>query len=284
LAAGAQLVPVVETARCPSCGTELVGTYCHRCGEKMFREKDLSLKHFFEHSLHELTHLDSKIFVTLRYLFTRPGFLTQEYVAGRRLHYVKPFSLFLVACAVFLLADSLRPIDPYNLQRLNRDDRSGSMNAAWEKMAAIKHQPKEVVAEQMAGLVHKMGTSTQLANVLAMAAVLSLFYRRRYFTEHLVFACHFLAFNFIALVVLSPLESAALHVSIKPFLLRFFWRLFATNVVPVVYLFFALRRVYTQGAAITVLKAIVTYSTLQFLIFVTMAMTLAIAAAYATLS
>ena len=284
MTATAQPLPVVETSRCPSCGTELVGTYCHRCGEKMFHEKDLSLKHFFEHGLHELTHLDSKIFVTLRYLFTRPGFLTQEYVAGRRLHYVKPLSLFLVACAVFLLADAVRPIDPYNLQRLTHDDPAGSLNAAWEKIGAVKHQPKEVVAEHIAGMVHKMATSTQLANVLAMAGVLALFYRRRYFTEHLVFACHFLVFNFIALVVLSPVDSAALHLTIKPFLLRFVWRLFATNAVPVAYLFFALRRVYAQGVAITALKAIATYSILQFLIFVTMVTTLTVAVVYATLS
>jgi hypothetical protein len=250
----------------------------------MFHEKDLSLKHFFAHSLHELTHLDSKIFVTLRYLFTRPGFLTQEYVAGRRLHYVKPLSLLLVACAVFLLADSVRPVNRWNILRMTQDDKTGRLNAGWEKMAAATHQPKEVIVEHVAETMHKMGTATQLANVLAMAVVLALFYRRRYFTEHLVFACHFLVFNFLVLVLLSPVMPMAEHIHIKTAWLRLLWWLVVPNAVYVGYLFLALRHVYGQGAAITAFKAISTYTILQLLIFLTMVITLSVAAASAAMA
>jgi hypothetical protein len=266
-----------ESALCPSCGTELLGTYCHRCGEKTFREHDLSLKHFFLHGLHEFTHLDSKIFATLRYLFTRPGFLTQEYVAGRRSHYMKPLSLFLVACTLLLLADL--PIYRYDVGRLTQTDRSRKMDAAWEKLAALEHQPKELIVERVQATMHKMATGAQLANVLAMAVILALFYRRRYFTEHLVFAGHFLAFNFLALVLLSPLVSAIgkLHIKHLPVLL-------AEAGVFVAYLFFALRRVYPQGVAITMVKAIVTYGITQLLIVVTLIITVLVAVAFAAMS
>jgi len=290
LTASAQPAPVVETApvvessRCPNCGTDLLGTYCYRCGEKMFHEKDLSLRHFLAHSLHELTHLDSKIFATLRYLFTRPGFLTQEYLSGRRLHYVKPLSLFLVACAVFLLADSVRPVNRWNIVRMTQDDKTGRLDAGWEKMASLKHLPKEVIVEQVAEKMHKMATATQLANVLAMAVVLALFYRRRYFTGHLVFACHFLVFNFLVLVLLSPLMPMAENIHIRTRWLRILWWLVVQNAVYVGYLFLALRRVYGQGALITAFKAISTYTILQFLIFLTMVITLSVAAAFAAMA
>lgn len=238
----------------------------------MFHEQDLALKHFFLHSLHEFTHLDSKIFATLRYLFTRPGFLTQEYLAGRRVHYVKPLSVFLVACAVFFLVDSVRPIDRYNLSRLTKSDRKGEISAAWETIAGYRHVTKEKIAEDVAGTVHKLTTSAQLANALAMAVVLALFYRRRYFTEHLVFACHFLAFNFLGLLLLSPLVSAAGHLKI-----RALWVTLVQSGVFISYLFFALRRVYAQGVGITVVKAIGAYTVTQLLMFVTLVITLVIA-------
>jgi hypothetical protein len=274
-----QPASVADTAPCPSCGTELLGAYCHRCGEKMFHEKDLALKHFFLHSLHELTHLDSKIFATLRYLFTRPGFLTQEYLAGRRLHYVRPLSLFLVACAVFFLADSIRPIDRYNLSRLTQSDKKGGINAGYEMIAASRHVTTERVAEEVKTTVHKLATSAQLANALAMAVVLALFYRRRYFTEHLVFACHFLAFNFIGLLLLSPLVSAAGHLKI-----RSLWVTLLQSGVFVSYLSLALRRLYAQRVALTVLKAVGTYIVTQLLMFLTLVITLVIAVVSSALS
>ncbi len=61
---------------CPECGTHLIGQYCHQCGEKPPGPHDLQLKHFFQHGFHELTHLDSTIFRTLRALIFSPGTLT----------------------------------------------------------------------------------------------------------------------------------------------------------------------------------------------------------------
>jgi hypothetical protein len=279
LSAGIQPATVVDTTLCPSCGAELVGTYCHRCGEKVFHEKDLALTHFLQHGLHDLTHLDSKIFATLRYLFTRPGFLTSEYLAGRRLHYVKPLSLFLVACAVFFLADSIRPIDPYNLHRLTQSDNAGKINAGWERIAALRHASKEVVAVQIEVTIHKLATTAQLANILALAVVLALFYRRPYFTLHLVFACHFFVFYLLTLILLSPLASAAGHLKIRPL-----WVLLTQSGVFVGYLFFAMRRVYAQGVATTLLKAIITYAMTQLVTFGTFVIMLTVAVVFAAMS
>jgi hypothetical protein len=44
--------------------------------------------------------LDSRLFRTLRALLSRPGFLTNEYITGRRLRYVLPARLFLVTSLV----------------------------------------------------------------------------------------------------------------------------------------------------------------------------------------
>jgi hypothetical protein len=49
---------------------------------------------------HDLWHVDGKLARTLRALFSKPGLLPAEYVAGRRVAFVSPFRLYL---AVFLL-------------------------------------------------------------------------------------------------------------------------------------------------------------------------------------
>jgi hypothetical protein len=45
-------------------------------------------------------------------LFTRPGFLTREYVQGRRVSYLPPVRLYLVASVLFFLSLSLETLIP----------------------------------------------------------------------------------------------------------------------------------------------------------------------------
>lgn len=89
------LAPVdVETAlpepsTCTNCGFEKVDVFCARCGEKQPDHHDVTVGHFFHELLHELVHLDSKLFRTLRVVVTRPGELTAEYFAGRKKRYIR---------------------------------------------------------------------------------------------------------------------------------------------------------------------------------------------------
>jgi len=250
---GVQPVSVAEPARCASCGTELLGKFCSNCGEKQHHEEELALKHFALHGLHELTHLDSKVFATVRYLYARPGYLTQEYVAGRRSLYMKPLSLFLAVCALYFLVDSYLPRSVYNVYWLTKQDKVGNVDKLWTKLAARNHMPKEVIMERIQDRVHRLSTAMQFANVLVAAVVLALLYHKRYFVEHLVFAFHFLSFTF--------LTSSLLH----PFTFRldiYSWATYltsgATFVLYLVYLFLALRRVYQQSAGLTLIKGFAT--------------------------
>src|SRR5262249_14735689 len=95
---------VAPVAACANCGATLTGEYCQTCGQKRFSRHDLTLRHFAEHAIHEVTHLDSsKILRTLAALVFKPGWLTKEYLAGRRERYVNPIRLYLTISAVFFL-------------------------------------------------------------------------------------------------------------------------------------------------------------------------------------
>ncbi len=84
---------------CLNCGTALVGSHCHSCGQAAHVHKTISA---FLHDLaHGVFHFEGKIWRTLPLLAWNPGRLTREYIDGRRASYVSPIALFLFS--VFLM-------------------------------------------------------------------------------------------------------------------------------------------------------------------------------------
>lgn len=51
----------------------------------------------------DIVHYDSQFLTTFKYLIIRPGFLTKEYWAGRRVRYVNPIKLYVFISFVFFL-------------------------------------------------------------------------------------------------------------------------------------------------------------------------------------
>lgn len=101
-AAVAAAAASVTEARCDNCGVSLSGRYCSACGQR--REPPLhSLWHFLQVAAEDLTHADSRLWRTLAALLFKPGFLTAEFIAGRRARYLPPVRLYLVLSVVFFL-------------------------------------------------------------------------------------------------------------------------------------------------------------------------------------
>ena len=100
---------------CLNCGAELVGDYCHACGQRAHVHRTL---HAFWHDLlHGVLHFEGKIWHTLPLLAWRPGELTRRYIDGERAKFVSPMALFLFSVflmfAVASFSSGLSPrIDP----------------------------------------------------------------------------------------------------------------------------------------------------------------------------
>ena len=187
---------------CPECETVLAGKYCHECGEKPPDAHDLTLKHFFHHGLHELTHFDSKIFRTLKTLIFDPGVLTADYLAGRKKRYVMPLRLFLVIFALNFFLYTRPVVAFYSIDFLmNASKAAGQGNAlekAIEHAAEKRHTTKEALIDRINEHWQHDVSFFQLGDVFFFAVCLAMVNWRRYFVEHLIFSLH--AFSFILLI------------------------------------------------------------------------------------
>jgi hypothetical protein len=87
---------------CLNCGTETTGRYCAVCGQENIEPKQ-SVWHLVEHFFSDITHFDGKFFSTVKDLFTRPGFLSKEYMTGRRASYLDPIRMYIFTSAFFFI-------------------------------------------------------------------------------------------------------------------------------------------------------------------------------------
>ncbi|WP_346838662.1 DUF3667 domain-containing protein [Microbulbifer sp. SAOS-129_SWC] len=96
-AAAAESPNPAPATRCANCETPMLGPHCYACGQP---EKGLvrHFSHIVGDFFDTVFALDSRIVHTLWPLLTRPGFLTLEYLAGRRVRYVSPVRLFVFLC------------------------------------------------------------------------------------------------------------------------------------------------------------------------------------------
>jgi hypothetical protein len=86
----------VTPGHCRNCGSEAPGEYCPKCGQET-RTRLPTFAQFMRDAAGRYVALDGKWWRTLGALIFRPGFLTRQYLAGRRRRFVRPSRLFLVA-------------------------------------------------------------------------------------------------------------------------------------------------------------------------------------------
>ena len=95
----------LERKPCKNCNSELVGLYCSECGQK--NSQLLSIKETLKEFTDNVFSFDTRFFITLKYLITKPGLLTTEYWLGRRTKYLPPLRLYLVMSLVYFFSSNI---------------------------------------------------------------------------------------------------------------------------------------------------------------------------------
>src|SRR5437870_9760567 len=130
---------------CENCGAELQGHWCAKCGQPAI-EYRRSFLHVVADILNEFLNWDSKFFTTIALLILKPWRLTNEFLAGKRVRYVNPLRLYLLASILFFFAVNYATkgvkFEPGKLEPKDRAELEAELKnedlppAAREKLAA----------------------------------------------------------------------------------------------------------------------------------------------------
>src|SRR6476646_2625171 len=88
---------------CENCGAPLTGHYCGQCGQAAV-DYLRSFRYVSADVLDSFLNWDSKFFTTIALLIVKPWRLTNEFLAGKRVRYVNPLRLYLLASILFFFA------------------------------------------------------------------------------------------------------------------------------------------------------------------------------------
>ncbi|MGZ4900045.1 MAG: DUF3667 domain-containing protein [Candidatus Angelobacter sp.] len=256
-----------EASTCPTCGETITRQFCPACGEQKFDRHSFSLRHFAHHAAHELFHLDSKILRTVRYLFSRPAFVTAEYLAGKRSRYMNPLRLYLLSFTVaMLLTSTYHPT--LDFKTITNADQTRKLNAKLEKLARYKGVSEEVLREHLNERLHFYYEGSKILNALAMTCLLAGFYRSRkwYFGEHAVTSLYFLSFTSLLSIVRWPfwLAAGAPTQGARAYAVSLIFLMIALP-----YLWVTLRQLHGEGPWKTAAKSALVYGGTQLTIIVT---------------
>jgi hypothetical protein len=72
------------------------------CGQENLEPKE-TVWHLVQHFFNDITHFDGKFFSTVKLLLRKPGFLSAEYIAGRRMSYLNPIRMYVFTSAFFFI-------------------------------------------------------------------------------------------------------------------------------------------------------------------------------------
>jgi Protein of unknown function (DUF3667) len=270
---------------CANCGAAVPGRFCGRCGQRLEHEQP-SVLHFLREAIEDLTHADSRLWSTLGALLFKPGFLTREFVAGRRVRYLPPIRLYLVLSVLFFLIAAADPEPP---QAVHFQHGSGTVELLSPESAALAAQPGETEQQREARVCspdydgplrsfvvpfltkgcrnfvadrgrtvaeafwHNMPKALFVFLPL-LALVMKAMYRRpnRYYVEHLLFFLHNHAFAFLVFGLLA-LVAYFVPSSIGNLLETVVW------LYVLYYLFVSMQRVYEQSRWLTLAKFVVLF-------------------------
>jgi hypothetical protein len=87
---------------CLNCGAIVGGRFCQQCGQENIELKE-SFWDLIVHFFNDITHFHGKFFSTVWLLLSRPGFLSKEYIQGRRARYLHPIRLYVFTSAFFFI-------------------------------------------------------------------------------------------------------------------------------------------------------------------------------------
>lgn len=100
-----------SSINCKNCSSEVIGSFCHKCGQKSSVNK-VSFKETFQDFIDTVLSVNAPLITTTKILFVNPGILFREYLNGKRKSYYKPVSFFIITTLIYIIVRSLINYNP----------------------------------------------------------------------------------------------------------------------------------------------------------------------------
>ena len=186
---------------CLNCGAPLRGSFCAICGQKSVKPNP-TFHDLWHEFIHEMLHVDGRLFQSIKLLFMRPGFLTREYCQGRRARYLAPLRLYLIFSVLYFAVQAYwpPPTTVHQNAKLGQVVNAGGINVSGERL--LKKMTPEQVAERVQHAQNDWVPRLMFVLVPVWALLVMAVTRRarRNFPEHLCFSLHVHAAFFGALL------------------------------------------------------------------------------------
>jgi hypothetical protein len=274
---------VPSPARCKNCDAVLLGRFCASCSQAA--DVHVPTTRELAHDLLEgVTHSDSRLWRTLTTLWFKPGKLSEEFVAGRRVAYLPPFRLYLVLSILFFLMASFLHMSGA-AYKFDEALKPGGAPAAASKPATpritscadvkieifsgypqlnsrVQHVCEAFVRDNGESWLHlALGTMSKAMFIflplVAFLNMLMYWWPRYRYAEHLLFFVHLHAFYFsLAIVMLALINAGDAWPKIDG--VTGILETILGWTIPV-YTLMAMRRVFRRSWPGTVFKAVVLF-------------------------
>ena len=230
---------------CHNCGIKLSGPYCAACGQKSV-PLSVTLHDFFHEFTHEMLHVDGRLFQSVRRLMLSPGFLTREYIQGRRARWISPIRLYLLFSVTFFALSAFTGFR-VGLNSVNRESgwhfslgntTPASVNMDDDEAKALGFESAREMQAAINQALLAWVPRVMFVLLPLFAGLVALAYRSadRNYLHHLIFALHLHAAWFAAAALAKSLEL------LSPPIGALFGQLVV--VFAVIYVVLAMRRVY----------------------------------------
>jgi len=88
-------------AICTSCNQDIPENYCTKCGEPAILKR--IDRHYIQHEIEHVLHLEKGIFYTVKELLIRPGQTIHNFISNNRSRLVKPVVFIIVTSLIYTL-------------------------------------------------------------------------------------------------------------------------------------------------------------------------------------
>jgi len=153
----------IKSSYCTNCGKVLqeADNYCPNCGQENDNKRQTFGK-VMSHLILDFLHIDSRVTQSIPALLFRPGYLTKEYLKGKRQQYLDPIKMFITIVVVYFILASFGNHSTIDFNNAVTDS-SGVVIKPADSVLVFSEGPFKLKAnyQQPDSLIDSTGTMSQ---------------------------------------------------------------------------------------------------------------------------